>query len=447
MNRKSVVMGLVFGIAFLAVAMPASAPAGPLLIWGDVYTAGDNPQLVCQASAANCQKTVGVRIAHLGETKWFNTTITSDSQYAITIGADGWAVGDDYQIWLGASAWGNRDDWAYDRNTSANTFSIGSTDSGSIRHDLRGETEIHLVTPVQNLKPLVAVLFAIILIVTALLFLVFLPRQAIAVEFTGKSKVTARVEAGKETVTYKYDCSYATPTGPVPIGDIAASPEDVELFQTRLVSVSRVVRKPDGSFTWSDPRVVPLKDQAKQLRAGAPGAPATVLDTEGKALETVDAVKLEGFWRSGGKVSLHTNQEPKAAISSRKMMDFLVLGLPLAVTEGIIGVASAMTGLLAIPADSPMSAGLVVNLLILILGIIVHFMVFFRMKKPREGEAVPPLGPSTGAPAPAETSPPMDSPIEAPPMDAPAPEEPMPEPAPEEPALDEPTPEENPPQA
>jgi len=432
---KKLAIALIVLTATLA-ALPSARAEGEMTLWGQVHTSSGT--LVLNASACqtvDCHTTVTVKVFHAGEVKEFNTSILDGSYYSITIGSDGWSPGDAYEVWVDAVLWNDAAPGrvyykAFDNVGLAEPrlYTFPTSTFGAVNKNLWAPDRAPSAPQLEgNLKPILALVFAAVLFLTALLFLVLLPRQKVAVEFTGKSKVTETVK-GEQKVLYKYHCAYASATGSQPIGEIVRSEEDVELFQTREVSVSRIVKNPDGTFAWFDPRVVPLKDAAKQLRAAEPGQAAQVYTIEGKPLETMDGVMLEGLWRSGGKVTLHTGQEAKQAISRLKTTNFLVYGLPFFVVELLLGGVSAMThpGPLSVP---PFGLGLAVNLLILLVGVFGHITFFVMPTRPKLEKAKPEGPPMAGPEAPLEEPPaeelppPEEAPMDVPPEEAPPPED------------------------
>ena len=405
-------------IAFLALAGPAVAPpVGEFTLFGSVYDS--DGAKVCTAHASTCQARVTLRVFFSEGVREFTTTIDATSFYKIDLGQDGWAPGVRYELRVDGTGWGDFDLPATELNGSLTTKSWTFPAGGGVERDLRAAGVGIPVSPEPaNLKPILAAVFGIILLVTAILFLIILPRQTVAVEITGKSKILETPKEGEQLTFYKYHCAYATPEGSVAIGEIARSEEDVDLFQTREVSIARVLRNPNGTFTWFDPKIAALKDKAQQLKEAVPGEGMKVHSMEGKLLETMDVTKLEALWRAGGKVSLHTLQDPKQAVKQKKMTTFMTYGLPFVVVEFLIGGISAMTGALHVPRTLE---GVVVNVAILAIGVIVHFILFYMPKRPKEPEqpvpeaATPP--PGTEAPPPAEAPPLGTPPLDFPPPD------------------------------
>jgi hypothetical protein len=407
--------------ALLGLAAPlASADNGELTLYGYVYTS-DGSTLVlddsdCQAAPAPCHATIAVNVSVDSGFKEFETSILDGSLYSITLGSDGWAPGASYRIKVNGEPWHDVNYFASDVNGAVDVtefaFPTDPAQMGSVRRDLRAAAS--LPPPVEQLpnwKPVLASVFGVVLLVTGFLFIIYLPRQRVAVEFTGKSKIMEQDAKGQQVTFYRYDCSYVTPTGNLPIGEIVHSEEDVDLFQTREVSVSRILKNPDGSYAWYDPRVVPFKDKAKQLKELVPGEGMKVHTLEGKLLETMDAAKLEAYWRAGGKVALHTGQDAKSAVMQKKRDLFLTFALPPAVIEFLLGGVSAATGALAVPATTE---GWVVNSAILAVGVLSHVVLLILPNRPKTPEQGAPAAPATSAPAEPPAAP---SPEEMPPPD------------------------------
>src|SRR3990170_4820085 len=256
MTSIRVVIVLIALAATLAVLPNASADEDKVTIWGQVHTSGGDLVLnATRCQTVDCHATITVKVFHAGEVREFNTSIVVDppgSYYTITLSQGAWSPGDAYEIWVDGVAWGDVYYKAYDNpsKTGTRVFTMPTAPSpfGDVNRNLWAADTIPPAPPLEgNLKPILALVFAAVLFLTALLFLVLLPRQKVAVEFTGKSKVTETVK-GEQKVLYKYHCAYASATGSQPIGEIVRSGEDVELFQTREVSVSRIVKNPDGTF-------------------------------------------------------------------------------------------------------------------------------------------------------------------------------------------------------
>src|SRR3990170_3886956 len=327
MTSIRVVIVLIALAATLAVLPNASADEDKVTIWGQVHTSGGDLVLnATRCQTVDCHATITVKVFHAGEVREFNTSIVVDPP------------GSYYTITLSHGAWSPGD--AYEIWVDG----VAWGDVYYKAYDNPSKTGTRVFTMPTAPSPF--------------------------------GDVNRNLWA------------YASATGSQPIGEIVRSGEDVELFQTREVSVSRIVKNPDGTFAWFDPQVVPLKDAAKQLRAAEPGQAAQVYTIEGKPLETMDGVMLEGLWRSGGKVTLHTGQEAKQAISRLKTTNFLVYGLPFFVVELLLGGVSAMThpGLLSVP---PFGLGLAVNLLILLVGVFGHITFFVMPTRPKLEKAKP----------------------------------------------------------
>ena len=377
-------------IALSALALVSSATPvlgeGEIDIWGRVYTSKGVPALDAPAcQSIDCHTTIKV-IVHLGSgVKEYLGSVRDGSLYSITIGSDGWAPGARYQVWVDGRPWGDVNYAAADMNSTGSVhdffFPSDVELQGSIPLNLRAAGELPLAgAEPENIKPLMALAFATVLVIAGLLLLVLLPRQTVVVEFTKKRKVGETDTKGTRTTCYSYECSYGTKEGTTVIGEIVKSPEDVELLRRRRVSVTRLLRRPDGGFTWHDPRVLPLKAQKGQVSGTREGQDAGTGGPDGVSLEIMDEADVEGLWRAGGKVSLHRGQDPRQAVRRKKANTFLTFALPIVVLELAIGGISAFTGFLAVPKTLE---GLLVNLIVLAIGVAIQIALFNSMRKPK----------------------------------------------------------------
>ncbi|MCK5560305.1 MAG: hypothetical protein KAJ51_06910, partial [Thermoplasmata archaeon] len=163
---------------------------GPITIWGQVYKSDGSP-----VGAEYDGTYVAVVIDHAGErtTHFDDTGGLEDGIYTVTIPEGDWSQGDTYWVSVIGEAWGDLSKHNAEgiRVSPEQEISASGTDhwvlSGpdSICRDIIALSEES--SPLPNLEPLLAIVFAIIIAILGTLFLTVLDKQKVNVVVIDKS--------------------------------------------------------------------------------------------------------------------------------------------------------------------------------------------------------------------------------------------------------------------
>jgi hypothetical protein len=177
---------LVFGILIMGNAV-ADGPGGPLTIWGQVYNKdGNDPGEGYDGAYA------AVIIEHNGAKKTFEDPdgierdeINETYLYSVTIPEGAWKKGDIYWIWIDGTDWGDEDYTCSDHDDEGvNRWNIEA--SG-------GNEQLNVDTIDSNFKPILAIIFAIILAVVSIMIGLLRPLKT---PFSGRPKQPADLVEG-----------------------------------------------------------------------------------------------------------------------------------------------------------------------------------------------------------------------------------------------------------
>jgi hypothetical protein len=352
---RMAVLGMVaMAVAVLVITPPVAAE--PKLIWGYLY----------DSDGGNVTQSTSIKLVVVRDGTETTHTATMDTSTGIwSVSLDDWRQGDAYYVVVDGTPWGDANYRAHDRDTPSRT---------SWTMNAAGAEQINIQTFAEapaNFKPILAFVFLIILLLVSILLLGPLNRQTVDVAVTGKKKVTVRRGDRMESY-FSYTCSYGTPEELTELGEIEKSLLDVRDGTLQRVSVSRILRMPDGDYSWHKPKLME-----------APGA---------KKVLASEAI-IQEKWFQGGQLQVSKGQTPKSSVFRRKAWMWGALGLPFVVLELAFLLGSAATGAFGIPPW--LGLGMLLNLFILIVGILVSILAWRHVKKPTEGEK-----PSEGKPAP-----------------------------------------------
>ncbi len=347
--RNALRVSVVGAVLLLAVALFITPPAAaqPKLIWGYLYDSdGDN---VTQSTSITL-----VVVRDGSEAKHTASFDTATGIWQVTL--DDWRQGDTYYVVVDGTPWGDADYRAHDPETPGRTQWTMNA-AGAEQLDLQTFKEAPM-----NLKPLLAGVFALLLALVSLLLIGPMNRQHLDVAITGKKKVTVRRGDRVESF-FSYTCSYGTPDDLTELGEIERSTMDVRDGTLQRVSVSRIVRTPDGSYDWNKPKLMEAAGVRKEL-----------------ASEDV----VHGKWFQGGALQLSKGQTPASAAFRHKAWLWAGLGAPFILLELIFMIWSSWTGDFAVPPY--LGLGLLIDVIILLVGIDLAVLALRHVKKPTGAE-------------------------------------------------------------
>jgi hypothetical protein len=175
---------LVFGSLIVGNTV-ADGPGGPLTIYGQVYKSNGN-----EPSEGNDGAYAAVIIEHNGAKKTFADPdgvewINGSYWYAVTIPEGAWKKGDTYWLWIDGSDWGDENYTTRDHD-----------DEGVNRWNIRasgGNEELNVNTGDSNFKPILAIIFMIIIAVVGVIIGLLRPLR---VPFSGRPRQPADLVEG-----------------------------------------------------------------------------------------------------------------------------------------------------------------------------------------------------------------------------------------------------------
>jgi hypothetical protein len=175
---------LMFGVLIMGNTV-ADGPGGPLTIYGQVYKSdGKTP------GEGNPGAYAAVIIEHNGAQKTFEDPdgveeINGTYWYAVTIPEGAWKKGDKYWIWIDGSKWGDQNYTTRDHGEDGvNRWEIEA--SG-------GNEQIDVNTGDSNFKPMLAIIFAIIIAVVSIIIGLLRPLR---IPLSGRPKQPADLVEG-----------------------------------------------------------------------------------------------------------------------------------------------------------------------------------------------------------------------------------------------------------
>jgi hypothetical protein len=306
------------------------------------------------------------------ETKY--DTVLQNGHIAVSIPGDV-ISNSKIRIKIDGSAWNDADYYVHALDDPS------SIDIVTFESDVQGSTGTYPVQTYKdipmNLKPIIALVFIILILLFGFLFFVWLHRQKVNIVVSGKERDKVQTKQGF-VEKWKYTCSYGTEEDLKEIGTFHDD-KDFEESSLLKISVRKVMKKPDGSYEWYDPRPV---DMSKLSKDQMPSEP----DTE----EMVDKK-----WFQGGSVTPNKGQSLKSASQRYTHRLFTAFVYPFLVLELIFGVGSFWYEPFQFP---PSITVLIINILILVFAMI--FMIGWYSKSTKEDKPTekPPVA-AAAAPA------------------------------------------------
>jgi len=341
---KIVALMFVLSIAVGALVVgTARAGPGPKVLWGYVYDS--DGELVTDSS------TVKVVVKHGLSEESFEGVVYSNGTWSVTIGTDGWNQGDTITIWIDGTPWGDANYKVHDYETKDRT-SWTLNIAGSEQLNVQTYKEIP-----SNFKPIFALIFFIILLLTGLLFVSLLNSQTVDLAVTDKKMVTVK-RGDRVEKFFTYKCSYGTPKNLIEIGEVERTKVDVPENTVQRVKVGRILKDVEGNYILHKPKLLHLP-KVKKVLAGA------------------DVVNEK--WFLGGHLQLREGQTSGSAVFRYKGWMTVALTLPFLFLEALFGLWSLTSGELSIPPW--LGWGLILNLIVLVVGIIVHLLAYWHPRK------------------------------------------------------------------
>jgi hypothetical protein len=298
-----------------------------------------------------------------GETEIEDTVTISNGYIVHAVSEDAIDAGDRVRIWVDGSGWGDADYYAHVLGSPDDIdFEYGGIPGDSF------EAQTYKDIPL-NLKPIIALIFIILILLFGFLFLATMNRQKLNVAVTGKKKVKLQTKQGLRE-TWEYACSYGEKDDLTELGKFN---DDNDYAESALIKVSvrKIVKDPDGVYQWYNPKAV---DMSKMSQDELPKKP----DLE---------EKIDKKWFQGGALKLEKGQSMQNASRAQTHRLFVGLVYPFLVLELIFGVGSIFYESLRFP---PSIWILLINILILVFAMIFQIMSYSKAtkeEKPPQGEA------------------------------------------------------------
>jgi len=253
-----------------------------------------------------------------------------------------------------------------------------------------------------NLKPIIALIFIILILLFGYLFLAALHRQKVNVAVTSKERVTTRTPQGLKE-SWKYKCSYGEPGNLTEIGEFSDEKDHAKSSILKM-SVRKIVKQPDDSYGWYRPKALDMTRMPQEKRP-------TEVDNE---------EKIDKAWFQGGSLAPRKGQTMKSASQRYTHRLFVAFVYPFLIIELIFGVGSLWIESFQFP---PSVIIFIINLLVLVIALIFQVVWLAKSRKEEKPKVEKPgVQPGTQRP-------PEEPAVEAPPKEAPKAEMPKEEPA------------------
>jgi hypothetical protein len=338
--------------SMMGFAMADEVPGGPATVIGSVFKSNGNPATTADADPATIGITLVILDQHGLEQGKYTDKLAADAEgnliYSITIQQADYRSGWTYYLEVDGTEWGDVDYKAED-NQASGVFEW-SLSEGTIPHDIRTLSEIP-----QNFKPIIAIVFIIILFLLGILFIGILNRQKTDVMILSKTKTTDK----KGNVAWEYVCVYGDPEDPTEIGEVVSN-MDYQPNSFVTVSSNKIARTFDGEYVWYKPKLVDMSKVPDQMRPLAP----------------ITKKSMEKKWFAGGCIGTVEGQSVSSAVRRYKTFVFSTLVMPFILAEIIIGALSVEVSALAIPPW--LGAGFIINILLLLVAIILLIVYMLR---------------------------------------------------------------------
>jgi hypothetical protein len=338
-----------------------STTGGPITIWGQVYQS--NGTLVGSQYDGTY---AAVIIEHDGEktTHYDDKGGLESGIYTVTIPEGDWSQGDVYWVIIDGTPWDDLEE------SRAEGIKINSEQdivhSGTDHWVLSGPSEERrdVITlakapdELDNLEPLIAVIFSIIILVLGILFIGPLSNQKVNVVIMERKEYGIHRKSGQKGM-YGYTCGYGHPKKPVVIGEIFGTSSKVDVDSKQTILVKKIIRLKNGDYNWYKPKIV------------FKGPPSRI--------DTVEEV--DSFWFLGGGIELEKGESPQHAVRLNMIKQFLIFVLPFVILELLIGTISGFNLISWVKVPPWTGMVFISNLVILIIGVLVPYWLYWRAVK------------------------------------------------------------------
>lgn len=373
LTKISVIIGiLVISILLIGsngIGTAKAQEGGPITIWGQVYKSDGTP-----VGAEYDGTYVAVVIDHAGErtTHFDDTGGLENGIYTVTIPEGDWSQGDTYWVTIIGEAWGDLSKHNAEgiKVSPEQKISASGTDHwvlsgpGSVRRDIIALSEE--LSPLPNLEPLLAIVFAIIIAILGTLFLTVLDKQKVNVVVIDKSDFGVHGKKGR-TGVYGYTCGYGRPTKPTELGELFGTSINLNVDSFQNVSVKKILRAKNGEYHWYKPKII--FDQ-----------PPTQIDS---------AYNIDTVWFAGGAVELEKGELPQHAVRMHTALRFVGMVLPFVVLELVLAGVSAFDLMEGLTIPPWLSLVFLLNVIFLVVGIVLPLGAYWRASKVKRLEAPP----------------------------------------------------------
>jgi uncharacterized membrane protein len=270
------------------------------------------------------------------------------------------------RIKIDGGGWGDADYFVHakeDMNDLDIVIVEGAVSGAIGTHDVQTYKYIPM-----NLKPIIALIFIILILLFGYLFLGAMNRQKLNVVVTEKDRVKLKTKQGLKE-TYKYTCGYGEEDDIKEIGEFH---DDRDFPEASLLKMTarKVMKMPDGTYTWYNPKAVDMSKLAKDK-----------LPTEPDTEERVDK-----RWFQGGSLTPRKGQTMKSASQRYTHRLFVAFVYPFFLIELMLGVGSIWIESLQFP---PSIWILIINILVLVFAMIFQIAWFSKSTKEEKPEEKP----------------------------------------------------------
>jgi hypothetical protein len=348
-KRKYIIVLAISALAVTGMMGLASAdfiPDGPAIVHGFVYKSDGTHATTADADPSTVTVTLVVLDSDYREHGRYTETLEEGANgyliYSITIQPADYRSAWPYYLEIDGTKWGDVNYKTQDPQRPGEfEWSLAE---GVIERDVQTLSEIP-----QNFKPIIAIVFIIIMFLTGILMIGVVNRQKVDVVIMNKKRVTDK----KGNIVWDYNCVYGDLDEPVEMG-VVSSQYDFGTNSVVRASANKIIRTHEGKYTWFKPRIV---DMAKLSKDQKPTGPSSKKSVENK-------------WFKGGCISTVEGQTVESAVRRYKTFIFSSMVMPFILAEIIIGALSVEVDALAIPPW--LGAGLIINIVILLVAILLQ---------------------------------------------------------------------------
>lgn len=338
-----------------------SVTGGPITIWGQVYKSDGTP---IGPEYDGTYAAVIIDHANQRTTHYDDTGGLESGIYTVTIPEGDWSQGDVYWVMIDGTPW---DDLKEHRTEGIKLTSEQEiTQSGTDNWILSGPSEERrdVITLAEepdepeNYEPLISIIFAIIILITGILFLVVLSRQKVNVVIMEKKDYGVHRKSGKSGM-YGYTCGYGHPKKPDVIGEIFGTPAKVVVDSKQTVSVQKIIRLKNGEYNWYKPKLI--------FRG-----PPNRIDS---------ADEIDKLWFLNGGIELEKGESVQHAVRLNAIKRVGIYVLPFVILELMLGVISEFELVSSFTVPPWSGSTFLLTLTILIIGVLIPFWIYWRAVK------------------------------------------------------------------